>query len=316
MTEKSVFNPKVSIVIPVYNGSNYMREAIDSALAQTYENIEVIVVNDGSNDNGKTRDIALSYGDKIRYFEKENGGVASALNLGIEKMTGEYFSWLSHDDVYLINKIEEQVNYLKGLGRKIVVLFSDFELVDDKLGHIQTVLLSESDLYHFQMWITIYSALNGCTLLIPKECFERCGNFNPNLCTTQDYDLWFRIANYYEYFRVPKVLVRSRQHNHQATKSLPAVVKEECNNLVLNFFLNLCDEKCSRQESLIMAKSFFKRGYYYASYSAFKHLLKMNNFKMNVVEKIIIFTYVYLSYLMKILSCNKICQNNRFMRLM
>jgi len=303
MTEKSVFNPKVSIVIPVYNGSNYMREAIDSALAQTYENIEVIVVNDGSNDNGKTRDIALSYGDKIRYFEKENGGVASALNLGIEKMTGEYFSWLSHDDVYLINKIEEQVNYLKGLGRKIVVLFSDFELVDDKLGHIQTVLLSESDLYHFQMWITIYSALNGCTLLIPKECFERCGNFNPNLCTTQDYDLWFRIANYYEYFR--GIFLADNSLLYSFSRSLGG-------EMIGTFAY----EKCSRQESLIMAKSFFKRGYYYASYSAFKHLLKMNNFKMNVVEKIIIFTYVYLSYLMKILSCNKICQNNRFMRLM
>ena len=61
--------PLVSIIIPVYNGSNFMREAIDSALAQTYPNIEIIVVNDGSTDN--TREIALSYGDKIRYFEKE-----------------------------------------------------------------------------------------------------------------------------------------------------------------------------------------------------------------------------------------------------
>ena len=72
---KKTSTPKVSIVIPVFNGSNYLREALDSALAQTYTNCEVIVVNDGSNDNGKTREIALSYGNKIRYFEKENGGV-------------------------------------------------------------------------------------------------------------------------------------------------------------------------------------------------------------------------------------------------
>ena len=64
----------VSIVIPVYNGSNYLREAIDSALAQTYSPIEVLVINDGSTDQGATARIAQAYGDRIRYFEKENGG--------------------------------------------------------------------------------------------------------------------------------------------------------------------------------------------------------------------------------------------------
>ena len=104
------FNPLVSIVIPVYNGANFLAEAIDSALAQTYRNLEVIVVNDGSTDGGATERIACSYGDKIRYFSKPNGGVSSALNLGIEKMKGEYFSWLSHDDLYAPDKIENQVN--------------------------------------------------------------------------------------------------------------------------------------------------------------------------------------------------------------
>ena len=88
--------PLVSIIIPVYNGANYLREAIESALGQTYGNCEVLVINDGSNDHGETEREALKFGDRIRYFKKENGGVASALNLGIRKMRGEYFSWLSH----------------------------------------------------------------------------------------------------------------------------------------------------------------------------------------------------------------------------
>ncbi len=78
--------PKVSIVIPVYNGSDFLAHAIDSALSQTYNNIEILVINDGSNDDGTTERVATSYGDKIRYFSKPNGGVASALNMGISKM--------------------------------------------------------------------------------------------------------------------------------------------------------------------------------------------------------------------------------------
>ena len=97
--------PLVSIVIPVYNGADYMREAIDSALSQTYPHIEVLVVNDGSTDSGATAAVARSYGDKIRYFEKKNGGVSSALNYGIRNMQGSYFSWLSHDDVYEKTKL-------------------------------------------------------------------------------------------------------------------------------------------------------------------------------------------------------------------
>ncbi len=102
-------NPFVSIVIPVYNGANYLREAIESALGQTYPDVEVIVVNDGSNDGGKTRDVALSFGNRIRYLEKTNGGVATALNLGVREMRGELFAWLSHDDVYYPEKIARQV---------------------------------------------------------------------------------------------------------------------------------------------------------------------------------------------------------------
>ncbi len=89
------YKPLVSIVIPVYNGSNYMAEAIDSALSQTYENIEVVVVNDGSRDEGRSDAIAKGYGDKIRYFPKENGGSSSAL-FGFFRRVAHRFVRQSH----------------------------------------------------------------------------------------------------------------------------------------------------------------------------------------------------------------------------
>ena len=108
---------KVSIIIPVYNGSNFIKQSIKSAINQTYKNIEIIVVNDGSTDNGRTENIVKEFGDKVRYICKKNGGVASALNLGIKEATGEYISWLSHDDIYKPNKIEKQIEMLEKLEK-------------------------------------------------------------------------------------------------------------------------------------------------------------------------------------------------------
>jgi glycosyltransferase involved in cell wall biosynthesis len=176
------FNPLVSIVIPVYNGANYMREAIDSALAQTYRNIEVLVINDGSKDGGATRDIALSYGNRIRYFEKDNGGVATALNLGIREMKGDYFSWLSHDDVYLPDKISIQVSFLKKQKNRDAALYGDVVFINEK-----SEILKKFRVRHRKK-NTLYSVLNGlingCTLLIPKSFFFEISFFDEGLKTT------------------------------------------------------------------------------------------------------------------------------------
>ena len=77
--------PLVSIIIPVFNGADYVAEAIESALLQTYKRVEILVVNDGSDDNSETRNACEPYNDRIRYFEKENGGVSTALNFAIHK---------------------------------------------------------------------------------------------------------------------------------------------------------------------------------------------------------------------------------------
>ena len=111
----SKYEPKVSIVIPAYNAANYLAQAIDSALSQTYNNVEIVVVNDGSKDDGETERIAKMYGDRIVYISKENGGSSSALNCGIRAMSGEWFSWLSHDDLYYPNKIEDQITLINDL---------------------------------------------------------------------------------------------------------------------------------------------------------------------------------------------------------
>lgn len=219
------FFPLVSIIIPVFNGADFMREAIDSALDQTYKNIEIIVINDGSNDDGETERIALSYGDRIRYFWKENGGVSSALNLGISKMKGEYFSWLSHDDKYAQKKIESQIASIGQCSEKNVVSLCGVRYINAK-----SEFISDVKKIHFKPHVLInatdvliemfrHGCFCGCALLIPKKIFDIVGTFHEGLRFSQDYLKWIQIfLGGYSLIYNDDPYVYSRIHNKQLTQ--------------------------------------------------------------------------------------------------
>lgn len=250
--KQNTYSPLVSIIIPVYNGANYMREAIDSALAQTYKNIEIIVVNDGSKDNRKTEEIALSYGDKIRYFSKENGGCASALNIGIKNMQGEYFSWLSHDDVYYPNKIEHQINILSKLDNKNTVVYCGYELIDEKsrlLGFIRLDDKYPKEKLNISLFPVLRGLVYGCALLIPAKYFKKIGVFDESLKYTQDYNLWFKLFRIAHIYFDSEVLVKCRQHLAQTSRT-DINQLEECEELWSGFLKELTEE-----EMLTMGKS-------------------------------------------------------------
>lgn len=228
-------NPLVSIIIPVYNGANYLKQAIESALAQTYAPIEVIVINDGSKDNGLTEEIALSYGDKVRYLSKENGGVATALNVGIQNSTGEYVSWLSHDDMYFENKIERQIAYLASITFSDVILYSDYRAIDANDSLLQIAQIAcESGFDNKQEFLfnMFRARIHGCSLLIPRKCFDIVGYFDERLRTTQDYDLWFKfLKNGCEFVHIPEVLITTRWHKEQGSHTLYKVAQREIDAL-------------------------------------------------------------------------------------
>ena len=218
--------PMVSIIIPVYNGSNYVCEAIDSALAQTYKNVEVIVVNDGSKDDGATERICLSYGNKIRYIQKENGGVSSALNMGIKNMKGEYFSWLSHDDTYEIDKIEKQIRCLNEYEDDICVLLCESKQIDSNSNEIKNALrknrFPKCGIYSSEQVLEnlfLHGAFNGCALLIRKDVFEQCGLFNEKLRYCQDALMWYKIhLQGYKLVYSDDICVCNRIHNKQLSR--------------------------------------------------------------------------------------------------
>lgn len=271
------FYPKVSVVIPVYNGTNFMREAVDSALNQSYKNIEIIVINDGSTD--ETEQIALSYGDKIRYFRKENGGQSSALNFGIAQMTGDYFSWLSHDDVYLPDKIEKQIDFLRYSPDKKAILYSDFESIDKDSRiiskHQIPVSMTNNIRYQF---LTAKSIIHGCSTLIHKTCFESCGVFELDNPNTSDVRLFYRMSEKYQFVHIPKILVQGRVHYGQMSYVRSGQLISESNDFLIYCFERIKPSEAVQASGLnsfkdvlfLLCKNYAKGGYY----KAYRYILR------------------------------------------
>ena len=214
--------PLVSIIIPVYNGSNYLSQAINSALNQTYKNIEIIVVNDGSCDDNKTENLALSYGDKIRYIHKTNGGSSSALNVGIKNMRGEYFSWLSHDDVYLPEKISKQIDAIEECESKNVMVVSRATLIDENNNSLKgsnrkrpVGLVKSLDALK---WVSHGKGINGCAILLPKGIIDNVGLLDENFVYLNDLEYWYRtIMKNIDLLFTDDIVVQTRIHGQQVS---------------------------------------------------------------------------------------------------
>lgn len=242
--------PLVSIIVPVYNGSNYLKEALDSALAQTYDNIEIIVINDGSNDDLKTEQVALSYGEKIRYISKENGGSSSALNEGIRNMRGEYFSWLSHDDLYLPQKIEKQLEIMMKHNSEDTIVVCGGTLIDkdgnslfskpNKLNGLKNSSNALESLSHGK-------GINGCGVLISKSLIERVGYFDEKMVYLNDLDYWWRLVfkNVNVYYMTDK-LVKTRIHDKQVSVLKRNMFNKERHYLANKLLTLLDDVKMDR----------------------------------------------------------------------
>lgn len=244
----TIENPLVSIIIPVYNGANYLREAIDSALAQSYENCEILVINDGSQDNDMTEKIALSYGDQIRYFSKENGGVSSALNVGISNMRGEYFSWLSHDDIYYKEKIEYEIDALKNTTDKTQIVQCEYEFWDIESGICTKT--NYANIYSIEQltnsaFTMLQLTISACGGLIHKSHFERVGLFNEELRYAQDIEMWIRLLRGQKSIWVNKCLFKVRIHSQSDSKTQNEKIKEEIPRTLIKILEDFTNDELS-----------------------------------------------------------------------
>jgi glycosyltransferase involved in cell wall biosynthesis len=211
MSSSHTERPLVSVVIPTYNGLEFLAETIGSVLAQTYRPIEVLVIDDGSTD-GQTRQVIESYGAPVRYIHQANAGTAAARNTGIANARGEFVALLDHDDLWLPEKLERQMPAF-GNAPRLGVAFAAIEFFDAATGRVTSHYFPAEKLdFHA---LVGHKVLPIQTVIFRKSVLEEIGPFDVTLRGTDDWDIGIRIAARYDIAGIPETLARVRLHKGQ-----------------------------------------------------------------------------------------------------
>jgi glycosyltransferase involved in cell wall biosynthesis len=206
-----MYTEKVTIVLPTYNGAVFLRQSIDSCLNQTYDNIELIIVDDGSTD--ETSEIIETYQDKrIIYIQhKENKGLPIALNTGFANSSGEYLTWTSDDNFYDKEAIKEMLIFLK--KRECSFVFCDYYQFNDE--DLSKFLIKLPDSIALKQGNQI-----GACFLYSREVMENIGYYDPDTKLAEDYDYWIRVSKIFpmHHLNVPLYFYRTHKKSLTVTK--------------------------------------------------------------------------------------------------
>jgi glycosyltransferase involved in cell wall biosynthesis len=216
--------PAVSVIIPTFNRADLLPKAVRSVLAQTYQDLEIVVIDDASADC-TTAAVHRLDDPRIRYVRHErNRGIAAARNTGVANATGRYVAFLDDDDEWLPRKLELQVGILADSPRSIGAVYSAFEQVDmatgrrvavvrpAKSGHILNELCLKN-------WIGTAS-----TVCLKRECLDEAGPFDEKVTFGEEYDMWIRIAHRYDFKYIDEILVRYGVHSVQLSTNYAAMI--------------------------------------------------------------------------------------------
>jgi len=273
---------KISIIIPTYNSAQYICEAIESVLNQTYKDFEIIVVDDGSTDN--TKEVIKPYLNKMKYIYQQNSGPSAARNRGIQEAKGEYIAFLDADDIWLPQKLELQIKFMEkekevGLIFSDMVLFNEKEIIKNsflkeklffnKLS-IKSLSSTEKVIYD-----NVFNALlqenfiPTNTVIVKKECFNKVGFFDETLFSVEDRDMWLRIGLFYDigFINFPLVLTRFHETNISGNQELALKSRLKVMKKFLNYSnLPIKSKKIIKQT---INKIYFDLGYLYFTYEKF-----------------------------------------------
>jgi len=227
-------NPLVSVVMPAYNAENYIAEAIESILNQTYKNFEFIIVNDGSTDN--TLNIIKRYAKKDKRIiiidHKERKGISETRNNGLRAAKGKYIATHDSDDMSMPDRFQEQVNYLNK-NPKVGVVGGFIDIFDDttskNLG-IRKYPEKDEDL---RKMVFFCSPIAQPASMIRKQVFNEIGFYREIDAPSEDLNLWFRLGERFKFANIQKVVIKYRYHPHSMTGSKLRLMENRANKIRL-----------------------------------------------------------------------------------
>lgn len=219
---------KVSIVLPVFNGEDHVRRSIESCLNQTYQNVELILVNDASTDG--TLKVLNEYSDRALIINNSrNLKLPKSLNIGHQVATGELCTWTSHDNFYGLNAIERLVKALN--ENKSDLVYSNFTNIDKNCARIGAYEAEPA-------WKLLYKNVVGASFLYKRQLFEELGGFDEQLFLLEDYDFWRRaFLSGAKLTPVKEYLYFYRRH----TNSLTAKRREEIEEIKAKYLKESSD---------------------------------------------------------------------------
>jgi glycosyltransferase involved in cell wall biosynthesis len=221
-------SPCVSIILPVYNSAKLLPAALESAFAQTFQDFEIIAVNDGSTDD--TAQVLKQYEPRIRIMHQANAGASSARNAAIRVAQGEFIAFLDADDIWEPQKLALQVEAMRA-DAKLGVCYTECLYFDEEKSWLANFGR------HPQMSGMIFDAIladhfiSMSSVLVRKRCLDEVGLFDESLIGSEDYNVYLRLAKKYPYHFVNQPLVRLRCHDGNLSGNLPQMCRDEIANL-------------------------------------------------------------------------------------
>jgi glycosyltransferase involved in cell wall biosynthesis len=267
--------PKVSVIIPTCNRAELLRSAIESVLHQTFQDFEIVIIDDASRDH--TPEVVTNFKDtRIKLIRHQvSQGAAEARNTGIMNSSGEYIAFLDDDDEWLPDKLQIQVDLLENSSPEVGAVYTNRFTIDRASGRVLHERNSKISLD-----ISKGNFITTSSVLLRRKCFEEFGLFDKNIPAVEDYDMWFRMSKKFSFELIEKPLIKYYIHENNISfnyekkiRGLEALYKKHHNLFKLN-------PKNYSRKYLNLGVHYCYNGEPHKGRKAFKKAMRMNPFEI------------------------------------